>query len=115
MKVFGRMPPAGPMADFELIDTPVGQPCDFCDQPIVLGDYGAIVPSTANPDGPWVPQHAFCQAVEAYQQVSAMHERTKAWAARWKRAAKRHRAAEREARWALDLTLAQLWKTSKPE
>jgi hypothetical protein len=79
-----------------LIDTPVGQPCDFCHQPIVVGDYGAIVPSTSNPEGPWVPQHAFCQAVEDNQLLSAMLERTKAWAALWKRAASRYRADLRQ-------------------
>jgi hypothetical protein len=97
MKVFGKVPPNAP-PDFEPIDTPVGQLCDYCHEPIAEGDTGAIVPSTTTPDGPWMPQHAFCQAVEAYQQVRAMHERAKAWAALWKRAASRYRTQRN--RWA---------------
>ena len=91
-QVFGEMPPLA-TADFELVPTPVGVPCDFCGMPIRAHDTGAMIPSTENPQpGVLVPQHKFCAAIEAYQTEREWRHQAEAWAARWKALAKRYRA-----------------------
>jgi hypothetical protein len=63
MKVFGPEP-WGAWSKRELVETPDGQPCQLCDEPIIAGDLGVILPFSTVKDGKPVeeerPWHREC-------------------------------------------------------
>jgi hypothetical protein len=82
MKVFGESPPYG-HERFELVPVPVGDTCQDCGEAIKDGDTGVFTPNP-DQDGAEEPIHKACAFLgEAV--------RARAWAARWKAAAKAFR------------------------
>jgi hypothetical protein len=58
MKRFGRKPDESD--DFVQVETPVGVPCLWCDEPIVEGDIGVIIPHLGSPGVTEHPYHLEC-------------------------------------------------------
>jgi hypothetical protein len=47
--------------DCEKAETPVGDPCAWCEEPIVDGDSGLLMPDYSSPDHAERPYHNECQ------------------------------------------------------